>query len=156
VQRSGFIQRKTPLVTRTAIVRKPGPRPKRDGAPKLPPQERMRDGKARPANAAEGRHMDRLAKLPCFGCRTLPSETKPHVIHHVMKCPPKVRRRDHRYVVQLCVACHDAQHQGSVHWYADEAKFCEAHGRPNMADYAIGEWLESNGVTTAGNLEAAL
>ena len=81
--------------------------------------------------AKEKRHMDRIASLGCLKCG------KPASLHHLMKAPGKVRRRDHRFVVPLC----RDHHQGDegVHGLGSEAAFKERHGIDLIA-WGVAAW----------------
>ena len=93
--------------------------------------------KAEPT-AIERKHMDRVAALGC--CVT----GRPAVIHHLMKCPGKRRRRDHRFVVPLAPELHNMG-PNSVHMLGSEAKFFEVHGI-DLAALAVRLWEESEGL----------
>lgn len=100
---------------------------------------RMKRPQADKPNAAEQRHMDRLAQMPC-----LVTGRKPVVLHHVMKAPGKRCRRDHRFVVPLVPEMHNMG-PDSVHELGSEALFERKHGlRPSLADWAVKEWEASN------------
>ena len=90
-----------------------------------------------PPNAAEQRHLDRVAKGPCIACGT----TNNIVLHHVMKAPNKRRRRDHRFVARLCSGCHN-MNTVSVHLLGSEARFLEETGVDVVA-WAIEQWAIS-------------
>ena len=82
-------------------------------------------------DAEERRHIERVAALGCLVCR------RPAAIHHVMKAPGKVRRRDHRFVVPLC----GEHHQGNegVHGLGSEALFFE-RWRVDLVAWCIRAW----------------
>lgn len=97
-------------------------------------QTRMkRKAKIAPAGP-EKRHMDRVGEMPCLICG---GQTN---IHHLMKHPDKIRRRDHRFIVPLC----QEHHQGNegVHGLGSEAKFTERWGI-DLAMIASRLWQES-------------
>ena len=84
--------------------------------------------------ASEKAHLDGIAAMGCLVCRA------PANVHHVMKAPGKVQRRDHRFVAPLC----REHHQGDtgVHGLGSEAKFERAHGI-DLAAWAVAEWERS-------------
>lgn len=67
---------------------------------------------------------------------------KPVAIHHLMKCPGKVRRRDHRFVVPLIPELHNMG-DNSVHMLGSEARFKEIHG-VDLAALAVSLWENRN------------
>ncbi len=87
---------------------------------------------------AEQRHMDRVRAMGCIV--TGASEV---VLHHVMKCPGKTKRRDHRFVVPLIPELHNMGPL-SVHELATEARFLEVHGY-DLAAIAVRLWENSCG-----------
>lgn len=101
----------------------------------------MRKGRRNPRlepTAAEQRHMDRVRAMGCVV--TGASEV---VLHHIMKCPGKTKRRDHRFVVGLVPELHNMGDQ-SVHALGSEARFLEVHGH-DLAAIAVREWENSCG-----------
>ena len=101
----------------------------------------MRKGRRNPRlepTAAEQRHMDRVRAMGCVV--TGSSEV---VLHHVMKCPGKTKRRDHRFVVGLVPELHNMGPL-SVHALGSEARFLEVHGY-DLAAIAIRLWENSAG-----------
>lgn len=86
-----------------------------------------------PPSAAEHRHLDRIAAMPC-----VVTGRRPVVVHHVMRCPGKVRRRDHRFVTPLVPELHNFGPL-SVHGLGSEVRFREVHGI-DLAAWAITEW----------------
>lgn len=88
--------------------------------------------------AAEQRHMDRVRAKGCVV--TGASEV---VLHHIMKCPGKTKRRDHRFVVGLVPELHNMG-PASVHELGSEARFLEVHGI-DLAAIAVREWENSCG-----------
>ena len=100
--------------------------------PKLPAHRKQRQA-SRPPNAAERRHMDRLAGFHCVACGERPVH-----LHHVMHMPDKAMRRDHRYIVPLCPDCH--QGPLGVHGLGSEARFEEYWSVPPLAATARELW----------------
>lgn len=101
----------------------------------------MRKGRLNPRlapTAAEQRHMDRVRAMGCVVTGT----NEVH-LHHVMKCPGKTKRRDHRFVVGLAPELHNMGPQ-SVHELGSEARFLEVHGY-DLAAIAVREWENSCG-----------
>jgi len=98
--------------------------------------ERMRR-KPSDKGAAERKHMDRVAAMPCCGC----GARDVHV-HHVISDGYKRLTRDHRLILPLCAMCH-TDGQSAVHKIGTRlwnAKFgFEQHV---LADQL---WRESNG-----------
>lgn len=90
-----------------------------------------------PPDAAEQRHLDRVANGPCIVC----GKTDDIVLHHVMKAPNKKRRRDHRFVARLCAGHHNMSNV-SVHALGSEAKFL-AHTGVDVVAWAIEQWAIS-------------
>ena len=83
---------------------------------------------------AEKRHVERIAAMPCLVCGQTAN------VHHLMKHPDKIRRRDHRFVVPLCKTHHQGD-QG-VHGLGSEAKFAARWGL-DLAMIASRLWEES-------------
>lgn len=83
---------------------------------------------------AEKRHIERIAAMPCLVCGQAAN------VHHLMKHPDKIRRRDHRFVVPLC----RDHHQGNegVHGLGSEAKFTARWGL-DLGMIASRLWKES-------------
>lgn len=100
---------------------------------------RMKPKAGAPPDAEERRHLTRVAHGPCVAC----GSWNDIVLHHVMKCPGKIRRRDHRFVARLCAACHNMGDK-SVHLLGSEAAFEAVHG-VDLAAWAIREWEISCG-----------
>lgn len=80
--------------------------------------------------------------MPC-----VVSGQRPVVIHHVMKCPGKNKRRDHRFVVPLTPELHNMGN-ASVHLLGSEAAFLRVHG-VDLAEAAVRLWAESEQLETA-------
>lgn len=90
--------------------------------------------KAEPT-AEEHRHIERVAALGCLVCR------RPANVHHVMKAPGKVRRRDHRFIAPLCAD----HHQGNegVHGLGSEKAFLARWGIDLMT-WCLWAWDKRN------------
>ena len=88
--------------------------------------------------AAEQRHMDRVRAKGC-----VVTGATDVVLHHIMKCPGKTKRRDHRFVVGLVPELHNMGPL-SVHSLGSEARFLEVHGY-DLAAIAVREWENSSG-----------
>ncbi len=101
--------------------------------------ERMKPKAKAEPNAAEGRHLDRVAALGCC----VPACRNEAVIHHVMSAKGKARRRDHRFVVPLCPEHHNMG-RTSVHLLGSEELFYRVHG-VDVERLANALWEESNG-----------
>jgi hypothetical protein len=100
----------------------------------------MKEKASRGPTAEEQAHMDRVRDLGC--CVT--GRTPVH-IHHVMKCPGKNRRRDHRFVVPLTPELHNMGPQ-SVHMLGSEDEFFRIHGI-DLAAWAVAAWeCSKNGI----------
>lgn len=82
--------------------------------------------------ALEREHMDRIGKMACLGCSRRPVE-----VHHLMKCPDKRCRRDHRFVVPLCETCHRGK--TGVHGLGSEQLWGERRGI-DLPSWAIQQW----------------
>lgn len=82
-------------------------------------------------DASEREHLSHVASLGCLVCR------RPAAVHHVMRAPGKVRRRDHRFVAPLC----GEHHQGDqgVHGLGSEAAFLRVYGI-DLAAWAVAAW----------------
>lgn len=90
-------------------------------------------------NAAERRHEQRLEKLPCFGCGRFGVSC-----HHVMTdFPAKRWRRDHRFQLPVCWACHQGP-QG-IHGLGSERAWLATVGisEAEMIAYVFDLWDES-------------
>lgn len=72
-----------------------------------PPHRRMREKASKPPTAAERRHWDRVAQLPCLVCGE-----RPVTLHHVSGYADRIGRlpRSHRLVVPLAARYHLIQH----------------------------------------------
>lgn len=123
------------MLRRTPLKRSATKREKPGFPPKLPAHRRQKQA-ARAPNAAEKRHMDRLAQWACIACGERPVH-----LHHVMKAEGKQMRRDHRYVVPLCPDCH--QGPLGVHGLGSEARFEEYWSVPSLAIAARTAWEAS-------------
>lgn len=87
-------------------------------------------------NAEERRHEDRLRELPCIGCGAWGVE-----LHHTMlECPGKRFRRDHRFQIPVCPACHRGRN--GIHGLGSEAAWGLANG-VDTAALAVRLWSES-------------
>lgn len=87
-------------------------------------------------NAEEKRHEDRIRQLPCIGCGGHCTE-----LHHLMQpCEGKRWRRDHRFQLPLCSACHRGA--TGIHGMGSEAGWAEAVGVDVVA-IAPRLWMES-------------
>lgn len=114
-------------------------KPKRDKPRRKAPERvpgRVKRKATSPPTAAEQRHMDRIAAMPCLGCGTWPVE-----VHHSLTAPGKRCRRDHRFVCPLCPNCH----RGStgVHGLGSERLFGERIGLC-LGAWAVAEWEKSS------------
>jgi len=101
----------------------------------------MRKGRRNPRlvpTSAEQRHMDRVRAMGCV----VTGADEVHV-HHIMVCPGKTKRRDHRFVVGLAPELHNMGPQ-SVHALGSEARFLEVHGI-DLAAIATRLWENSCG-----------
>lgn len=67
--------------------------------PKCQPHKRIKEPRARPMNADEKRHVERIAQMPCLVCGAWPVE-----VNHVKDGPGG--KRDHRFVSPLCPRHH--------------------------------------------------
>jgi len=74
----------------------------------------------RPPSKAERDHIAKVAAMPCLVCHS------PANVHHIMRAPGKVRRRDHRWIVPLCRTHH--QDRWGVHGLGSERAFAEHYG----------------------------
>jgi len=104
--------------------------------PKCPKHGRIRDVRARPMNAAEKRHADRLAKMPCLVCGMRPVE-----LHHVKDGPGG--KRDHTQIAPLCPSHHRTGPQ-AVHAMSRE-DFNKLIGR-NLLVWVRDQWMISEGM----------
>lgn len=141
------LQRKTPLVTRTAIVRKAG----------LRPVGKKRAKAKRKPGSVEAFHVARVAALPC-----LVSGEMPVTVHHVTASIHAGRfTRSDRIIVPLAARYHLIQHGpresvealGHGGFYAKHGidLLAEAH-RLWRESFAL--WAEAQGLTTAAQMEA--
>lgn len=113
--------------------------------PKVRPHKRIKPRPTDKPTAAEKKHMDKVAQCPCFCCGARPIE-----LHHIMSMPlkmafigdipPKVRRRDHRYIVALCGPCHRGKN--GVHGLGSERLFNEMH-RCDLQRMAFTHWRKN-------------
>ncbi len=97
---------------------------------------RIKDKAGAAPTAVEQRHLSRVAIGNCIACGC--AET---VLHHVMKCAGKTKRRDHRFVARLCAQCHNMGDK-SVHLLGSEQRFREVWGI-DLAAWAIARWNET-------------
>ena len=90
-------------------------------------------------NAAERRHEQRLEGLPCFGCGRFGVE----VHHTLLDFPAKRWRRDHRFQLPVCPACHRGP-QG-IHGIGNEVKWLAEAGmsEAEAIAYMIDLWDET-------------
>lgn len=102
--------------------------------PKAPKHNRIRPKAKTAPTAVERRHMTWVASFGCLVCGQSAS------LHHVMKCPGKVRRRDHRFVVPLCREHH--QEPRGVHGLGSEEAFYREYGI-NLPWIAVTLWERS-------------
>jgi hypothetical protein len=79
----------------------------------------------------EVRHIARIAAMGCLVCGA------PANVHHIMRAPGKIRRRDHRFIAPLCQPHHQGDH--GVHGLGSEAKFEEHHGI-DIVGWAVRQW----------------
>lgn len=77
--------------------------------------------------------MGRIAAMPCLG-----TGRSPVVLHHIMKCPGKNKRRDHRFVAPLIPELHNMGDK-SVHLLGSEEAFKREHGI-DLAAWAVEQW----------------
>lgn len=90
-------------------------------------------------NAAERRHEQRLESLPCFGCGRFGVSC-----HHTMlDFPAKRWRRDHRFQLPVCPACH--QGDEGIHGIGSEKKWLASVGitEAEAIAYMLDLWDES-------------
>ncbi|WP_298852495.1 hypothetical protein [uncultured Sphingomonas sp.] len=99
---------------------------------KLAKHVRIKPRAAARPTVEEQRHLDRVASMICIGCGAWKVE-----IHHAMKVPGKIRRRDNRFVVPLCAECHRGD--SGVHGLGSEAAFKLKTG-VDIAENAIDLW----------------
>jgi endogenous inhibitor of DNA gyrase (YacG/DUF329 family) len=81
--------------------------------------------------------MERIAKMPCLGCGAREVE-----LHHSLTAKGKRCRRDHRFVVPLCPACHRGP--SGVHGIGSERLFSERCGI-DLGEWASFQWEASDG-----------
>jgi hypothetical protein len=94
---------------------------------------RLRGKKPKAAQGLEKLHLARIGAMPCV------VTGKPGIVlHHVMKCPGKKTRRDHRFVVPLIPELHNMGDR-SVHMLGSEDAFKREHGI-DLASWAVREW----------------
>lgn len=104
--------------------------------------ERIKPKAVSAPSVDEARHLRRVAEHGCLLCgRTA-------VVHHVMKCPDKQRRRDDRFVAPLCPEHHNMGND-SVHLLGSEAAFERVHGI-DLALWAVTAWQASQGGIALG------
>lgn len=93
-------------------------------------------------NAAEHRHEQRLMRLPCFGCGRFGVE-----LHHtLLKFQAKRWRRDHRFQLPLCAACHRGP--DGIHGIGDEETWLQSVGMTagEAIAWMLHQWAESEKV----------
>jgi len=105
--------------------------------PKAPNHNRIKDSQARPANAAEKRHHNRIAAMGCLVCGARAC------VHHERGKP--VGKRDHRYVAPLCPCDHQTG-KNARHVIGFD-KFNELLGF-NLREWAEREWAVSQRLET--------
>lgn len=102
------------------------------------PMKRGKRNKRLEPTPFEREHMDRVKRMGCVVTGSSACD-----LHHVMKCPGKNKRRDHRFVVGLIPELHNMG-KLSVHLLGSEELFFEVHGT-DLAGVAIREWENSCG-----------
>ena len=123
--------KRTPLIRRTPLKsRRDAPR-RNEG--RIEQQRAKPKAKADP-DALEKLHHARLREKPC----AVPGCSNPSILHHIMHMAGKARRRDHRYVVNLCPHHHNMGNE-SVHLLGSEAAFLRVHG-VDLPALALLEW----------------
>jgi hypothetical protein len=85
--------------------------------------------------ALERIHMDRIGAMPCLGCGRRPVH-----VHHLMKCPAKRCRRDHRYVAPLCADPNNGCHIGKNGVHKITEKLWGERRGIDLAAWAIEQW----------------
>lgn len=118
------------MLTRRTAIKSKRTSPRRD-------EGRVDHKRSKPKAVAEPsvierQHLRRVADHGCLVCG------RAAVIHHIMKCPGKQRRRDDRFVAPLCPAHHNMTND-SVHLLGSEAAFMRVHGT-DLVSWAITEW----------------
>ena len=106
--------------------------------PKAPTHKRMKEKRAAVPTAAERRHWERIAQMPCAACGK-----RPVTIHHVTSDGYKRIARSHKLVTPLCKECHQ------IIWNSKDsieaighAEFCRRNGVDLLA-LAERLWKES-------------
>lgn len=99
-------------------------------------QVRVKDKAGAAPTAVEQRHLSRVAIGVCIACGRTPT-----VLHHIMKCAGKTKRRDHRFVARLCPQCHNMGDK-SVHLLGSERRFKEVWGI-DLAAWATNQWTQT-------------
>ena len=101
-----------------------------------PNHARIKERYSPKPNAVEARHEQRLRDHPCLGCGRFGVE-----LHHTLRTFPAKRwRRDHRYQLPLCAACHRGA--DGIHGLGSETLWETFHGLDN-AEIAQSLWAES-------------
>ena len=80
----------------------------------------------RHANAAESRHMSRVAELGCYLCRRIGYGPTPAQVHHLRDGEGMAQRGSHWLTVPLCERHHansspDGIHGGRAEWKRHQA-----------------------------------
>jgi hypothetical protein len=123
--------KRTPLVRKTPLKARRATGRRDDGRI----QHARTKGRAKEApTALERKHHARLREKPCC----VPGCTNPSILHHIMHMDGKERRRDHRYVVNLCPTHHNMGDL-SVHLLGGEARFLAVH-MIDLVAIAVNEW----------------
>jgi hypothetical protein len=107
--------------------------PRRKAPERVP--ARVKRKASSPSNAAELRHWARLREMGCVGCGNPDVER-----HHSLTAKGKRCRRDHRFVVPLCAACHRGP--SGVHGLGSERAFGEMIGT-DLGMWAVRQWETS-------------
>lgn len=121
------------------------PLPKKRKEPRRS-EGRVQHGRIKPKGRFADRHVTAYwssleRRCVVCGAGTGPEDTN---IHHILaRLPEKVRQRDHRFVVVLCLRHHNGG-PGSVHGEGTEAKFQELTGIDLVA-IARENWNAYNG-----------
>ena len=120
-------------------LRNKRPTPRRKAPERVAYTRTSRKAGAAP-DGPEKRHIERIAAMPC-----LVTGKTPVVVHHLMKCPGKQRRRDHRFVIPIIPELHNMRPE-SIHGLGSEEKFERVWSlAPGfLAAWAIQQWEESN------------
>ena len=90
-----------------------------------PDHKRMRQTYSPILSAAEKRHEARVQTSLCFGCGTFGEGIEAH--HLMLPFDGKRWRRDHRYRLPVCVACHRGQR--GIHGFGREALWLSYVGK---------------------------